>query len=339
MKALAMTGFGSSDTFRLIDTQVPIPQENQVRIRIKAAGFNPVDWKIREGWYKDYGSDDKQILGCDCSGIIDAVGPHVKEFNVGDEVYAMTFLRSSNGSYAEYSCVPIELVYKKPSHLTFEEAAAVPLAAMTALRATSAGIPFRKEDAVLIVGVGGGVGSFAIQCIQGAGVEKIFTVAKNESSADYLVKHLGIPRSHIVLYQGVSFEELKKQLLALNGGRFFNATIDLVGKEMKKLCLDLTGYSGHFSTIVPEKDFNYPTWNENATPRMRNASLLQVMVGAELASLDRSDWKIYQQHFKQISNLKVPHIQVVGSLSVQTVQKAHALLEDGSVKGKLVMII
>ncbi|MGD0665816.1 MAG: NADP-dependent oxidoreductase [Rhabdochlamydiaceae bacterium] len=343
MKAIVMNGFGSSDVFNLEDVALPVPQDRQVRIRIKAAGFNPVDWKIREGWYKNYGSSERQILGCDCSGIIDAVGPNVKEFAVGDEVYAMSFFRSSNGSYAEYTSAPVELVCKKPSNLTFEEAAAVPLAAMTAYRATLAGIPFKKEDAVFVAGIGGGVGPFAYEFIRSAGVKNIITVAKDEKSAALLVKNLGISRNSIILYKDVPFEKLKEQILALNHGRFFNSTIDLVGKDMKKLCLELTGYSGHFSTALPEHDFTYPIWNENAVPRMRNVSILQVMVGAELASPDHADWGIYPCHLKEITRmfehktLHPPHVQVIGSLSVETVRTAHALLEDRSVKGKLVM--
>jgi NADPH:quinone reductase len=343
MKAIMMNGFGASDVFVLKEVPLPSPQDHQVIIRIKAAGFNPVDWKIREGWYKQY--DSHSILGCDCSGVIDAVGPNVTDFAVGDEVYAMSFIRGSNGSYAQYTCLPIELVYKKPSNLTFEEAAAVPLAAMTAYRATLAGISIKKDDSVFIAGVGGGVGPFALEFIRSAGVKKIFTVAKDEHSASTLVKNLAIPRDHIIFYKDVPFENLKDQLLSLNHGHLYNVTVDLVGKEMKKLCLELTNYSGHFSTALPEKDFDYPTWNENANPRMRNISILQVMVGAELASPDRSDWAIYRHHLKAITQmlehktLHAPQVQVIGPLFVDTVRRAHALLEDRSVKGKLVMTV
>lgn len=83
MHAVVLNQFGSSEHFSLQTVAKPSPKEKEVRIRIKAAGFNPVDWKIREGWY---GGNPNLILGCDCSGIVDAIGSHCKELALGDEV-------------------------------------------------------------------------------------------------------------------------------------------------------------------------------------------------------------------------------------------------------------
>lgn len=341
MKGVGMNGFGSVNTFILRETPRPSPQEREVRIRIKSAGFNPVDYKIRQGWYE---GDSHKILGFDCSGIVDAVGEGVQQFAVGDEVYSMA-LKSSNGTYAEYVSVPIELVAKKPRRLTFEEAAAVPLAAMTAYRATIAPRAFKEGDVVFVAGIGGGVGSFAVQFLRMMGVKKIYTIAKNQQSADFLHNKLGIERDHILIYEGLTFEQLKEQLLKMNNGRFFHATLDLVGGDRKRLCLALTGYSGHFSTILPEAHFTDPFWQENALPRARNLSVHQVNIGAELADSTRASWNVYQSHLEKISEmlengkLQLPKIESVGSLSLKTVQKAHQLLEDGRVKGKLIMVV
>ncbi len=337
-----MNGFGPADLLTLQERPIPLPKEGQVRIRIKAAGFNPVDYKIRQGWY---GGDPHQILGCDCSGIVDAIGSGVKQFALGDEVYGMSFFHSSNGGYAQFTCVPVEVVAKKPRSLTFEQAAAIPLASMTAYRATLAVAAFKKGDSVFIAGSGGGVGIFAIQFIKLAGVERIYTLAKDEASALFLQENLGLTRDHILIYDGLSTEQLKEKLLTMNRGRLFDATLDLVGGDRKQLCLELTGYSGHFSTILPEKEFKFPIWNENAIPRARNMSIHQVAVGSELSSPDRTYWQVYQRHLEHISQmlengtLKPPPIQVLGPLSVETVHRAHALLEQGRVKGKLVMVI
>jgi NADPH:quinone reductase-like Zn-dependent oxidoreductase len=276
---------------------------------------------------------------------VDALGANVTQFSEGDEVYAMSFLRSSNGSYAQFVCVPVELVAKKPRHLTFEEAASVPLAAMTAYRATSVAFPCRPEDTVFIAGVGGGVGSFALQFIRLAGVRSIFTVAKDEKSATFLQEMLGISRDHILLYEGFSTDQLREKLLQMNSGRLFDFTLDLAGGEMKRLCLELTGYSGHFSTVLPEKDFQFPVWNEHALPRARNMSIHQVSVGAELSDDDRKYWKVYQRHLELLSemfdrgDLRSPFINIVGMLAAPTVIEAHRRLEEGRVKGKLVMVV
>lgn len=341
MKTVAMNGFGGVETFQVEQRALPNPKDGEIRIRIKVAGFNPVDWKIRENWY---GGDPKQIMGCDCSGIVDAVSPGEKRFSIGDEVCAMTF-RSSNGSYAEFSCVPAELVAKKPKNLSFAEAATIPLAGMTAYRATLAVSAVKKGDVVFVAGAGGGVGSFTVELLKLAEVSAIYTVAKDEESARFLVDKLGIKRDHILLYEGLSRDELREQLLTMNKGELFNATFDLVGDEMKRLCLELTGLSGHFSTIIPEAKFDFPFWGENDIPRGRNLSVHQVAIGAELGSPDRKSLQIYTRHLAILTDwlenkrIHPPFVTVVGSLSERTVQEAHHLLESGRVRGKLVMEI
>lgn len=341
MEVVAINGFGSVDTFALEKRKMPNPNTGEIRIQIKSAGFNPVDWKIRKNWY---GGDSKQVMGCECSGIVDAIGPNTEGFSVGDEVSAMTFC-SSNGSYAQYSCVPQELVVKKPKNLSFNEASTIPLAAMTAYRATLSVSAVKKGDIVFVAGAGGGVGSFAIQLLKMAEVAKIYTIAKDEESARFLTENIGINKDHILIYEGLSTQELKEKLLAMNKGHFFHATFDFVGGKMKSLCLELTGLSGHFSTVVPEMNFDFPFWEENAIPRARNLSVHQVAIGAELGSKEKGSLQIYKNHLKiimdllEVGKLKPPFITVIGLLSKKTVQKAHELMESGRVKGKLVMLV
>ena len=342
MKAVVMSGYGTADVFSIQEVPKPEPQEGQIRIRIRVSGFNPVDWKIRNNWY---GGPAPRILGMDCSGIVDAVGPSTSLFSIGDEVYAMTFFRSSGGSYAEYVCVPVELVAKKPKNISFEEAAAIPLAAMTAYRAIVAPSAFKEGDVVFAAGLGGGVGVFAVQFFRLLDIREIFTTAKDEASAQFLYEKLGIPRDHVLIYDGLSTEQLREQMIAMNHGRLFDATLDLVGGETKKLCLELTGCSGHFSTILPEQHFEFPFWGENDIPRARNLSVHQVAIGSEIETIDRKCWQIYTRHLGHITKmlergeLRPPFVKTVGSLCARTVQQAHALLERGHVKGKLVMVV
>ncbi len=344
MKAVVLDAYGSAENLTLRDVSTPNPSAQEIRIRIKAAGFNPVDYKIRLGAYGDGKKDLPKILGSDCSGVVDAVGTGVKDFKIGDEVYAMTFGQGS-GCYAEFLCLHADMVCKKPSNISFEAAASVPLASMTAYRAINAVSSVKKGDKVFIAGAGGGVGSFAVQLAKLSGADAILTVAANEKSALALQNELGFKKDEILFYTGKTTEELKESLSRMNQGQLFNTTLDFVGKDTKKLCLLLTGNSGHFVTILPEShEFNLPVWGGRESICFnRNLSLHFVYVGSEATSGDSGKFVIYKQNLQAISDLiekgslKVPNINIVGDLSVETVREAHRLLEEGHVKGKLVM--
>src|SRR5690242_16901048 len=113
MKAVVLESFGDLSYLKFKEVHTPQPQKGEVRIRIKASGFNPVDFKIRQG---HFGGKTPLILGSECSGVIDAVGEETRAFREGDEVYAMSFGQGSNGSYAEYLCIPEAFVSKKPEN-------------------------------------------------------------------------------------------------------------------------------------------------------------------------------------------------------------------------------
>lgn len=342
MKAIVLEAFGETNHFILKDIPTPEPKQHEVRIRIKAVGFNPVDYKMRQGMY---GGDLPIILGSDCSGTIDALGPDAENFKVGDEVYAMPFGRASNGSYAEYVCLPEAMVCKKPVNITFEQASCVPLASMTAYRAINAVSSVRKGDSVFIAGAGGGVGSFAVQLARLSGAEAIFTIAGSERSASFLKYDLGFKQNEIVLYPGKDNETLMKELLALNHDGLFNTTLDFVGKDKKELCLLLTDFSGHFSTALPEsEDFPVQVWGgRNSLCFTRDLSLHFVFVGAEARNGSLAQLKIYQDHLQAITGLiekgklMIPAIEIVGNFCVESVAEAHQMLEEGHVKGKLIM--
>lgn len=177
MKAVVLEAFGDTKNLQLKDVETPQPNPGEVRIRIKASGFNPVDYKIRQGHLS---GTVPLILGSDCSGVIDAIGKDVDGFSIGDEVYAMPFGQCSNGSYAQFLCIPVEFVALKPRNITFEQAAAIPLVAMTAYRAMIASGALKAGNSIFIAGAGGGVGTVAVALAKIAGVGSICTVAGSE---------------------------------------------------------------------------------------------------------------------------------------------------------------
>ncbi|NGX52994.1 MAG: Zinc-type alcohol dehydrogenase-like protein [Candidatus Anoxychlamydiales bacterium] len=341
MRVVQVNKFG--DTSGLVDaeTKIPEPKEREIRVKINYAGFNPVSCKIRKG---EFGGSCPIILGEDFSGVVNEVGKYASSLKKGDPVYGMSFVKCSNGSNAEYTCVIEELVHKKPENISFKEASSVPLAVLTAYKAIIASNAVKKGDTVFLTGIGGGVGSFAVQFLRHLEVKAIYTVAKDETSKQFIEEKLQIPSENILIYDGLSTTEREQQLIKMNDNSPFDTTLDFIGGDAKELCIQLTKCSGNLVTILPEDEkFKTPGWGGPVF--MKNMTVTQVFVGAELHSEDRGRYLIYQQYLSKITKfiedgvLKMPEILSLGSLSAKTVKKAHGLLESSRVKGKLVMEI
>lgn len=190
MKAVVINEFGGTDKLNLTDVPNPQPQNKEVLVQIYNSGVNPVDWKIREGYLKS--RLDHQfpiILGWDAAGVITEVGKDVKNFKVGDEIFA--YCRKPTvkwGAYAEYICLDESHVALKPKNISFAQAAAIPLTALTAWQSLFDFGKLKKGETVLIHAGAGGVGSMAIQFAKYAGAT-ILTTASSKNH-DY-VKKLG----------------------------------------------------------------------------------------------------------------------------------------------------
>jgi NADPH:quinone reductase-like Zn-dependent oxidoreductase len=188
MKAVYINEFGGRE--KLIyteDFKKPEPQEGEVLVRIKSAGVNPVDYKIREGIRKNLPHNFPIVLGWDMSGIVEATGFGARRYKEGDEVFAYARRPCvEKGTYAEYIALPECYITAKPRTLSFCEAASVPLAGLTAYQAVHDKANLRKGQIALILGASGGVGSFAVQLAKIAGAE-VVTLA-GLANNDYLVK-------------------------------------------------------------------------------------------------------------------------------------------------------
>lgn len=173
MKAIRFTEYGSPDVLELQEVEKPTPGEGQVLIQVHAAAANPLDWhamrgapfliRLGGGFFKPKSS----LLGADVAGRIEAVGKNATQFKVGDEVYG----EIHEGSFAEYACAKQELLALKPVNVSFEEAAAVPVAGFTALQGLRDKGQIRAGQKVVINGAAGGVGSFAVQIAKAYGTE------------------------------------------------------------------------------------------------------------------------------------------------------------------------
>ncbi|AIG74529.1 Hypothetical protein AJAP_08110 [Amycolatopsis japonica] len=166
MRAITITQYGEPDVLRLTDAPLPEPGPGQVRVAVKAAGVNPIDWKIRSGAMAEVRPVDfPHILGLELAGVVDAVGEGA-DFAVGDEVFGW----SETGTYAEYALA--STVIRKPAELSWAEAAALPIAGETALRVLGE-LEVKPDETVVIHGASGQVGRIATQAAVALGATVI----------------------------------------------------------------------------------------------------------------------------------------------------------------------
>ncbi len=209
MKAATFKEFGGVEKLKVDILELPGLKEGEVLVKVIAAGVNPVDAVIREGHYKNMMPHRFPVIpGWDMAGEVIERGHAARRFEVGDEVY--TYARRPEvqwGTYAEYIILPDSYLARKPEKLSFEEAAAIPLAGLTAYQALFDAGTLQKDQRVLILGASGGVGSFAIQLAKESGAE-IIGVASEKNHA--YMKALGA--KHTLDYKDNNIGEAVKKI-------------------------------------------------------------------------------------------------------------------------------
>jgi NADPH:quinone reductase-like Zn-dependent oxidoreductase len=221
MKAIVCTKYGSPDVLQLQEVAKPSPQDDEVLIKIHAASINSRDWRRMRadpffirlmvgGLLKPKNS----ILGADMAGRVEAVGSNVRQFQTGDEVFGYLY-RYGGRTFAEYVCAGENEIALKPVNLSFEQAAAVPLAAITALQGLRDKGNIQPGQKVLINGASGGVGTFAVQIAKAFGAE--VTAVCSTGNLE-MVRSLGA--EHVIDYKVEDFTQNGQQydlILAVNG--------------------------------------------------------------------------------------------------------------------------
>ena len=222
MKAIICPRYGSPDVLQLKEVEKPVPQEDEVLIQIHAASLNSRDLRMLRanpvfmrlmpgGLFRP----KNKILGADFAGRVEAIGRNVKQFKPGDEVFGYMPSATGRGTFAEYVCASEKFIALKPANLTFEQAAAVPLAAMTALQGLRDKGNIQPGQKVLIHGASGGVGTFAVQIAKAFGAE-VTAVCSTRNLE--MVRSLGA--DHVIDYKVEDFTQNGQQydlILAVNG--------------------------------------------------------------------------------------------------------------------------
>ena len=250
MKALLLIKPGDDYALSIADVPAPTPGPGEVRLRVHASSINPVDHKFaRSG----SGLALPHVLGIDAAGEIDALGPEVQGWRLGDRVMALTNLYRWGG-FAEHVIVDARVLSRLPEALPFEQAAAIPCAGLTAWQAVHLKLNLRPGQTVLVSGAGGGVGGYVVQMARRQGARVIGTTARSGQrvlalGAEAVIDHR----------QG----DVVAQAMALTHGRGVDAVIDLVSATSATSLLPLLRHNGAIVCVVGRpKDADLPAWGK-----------------------------------------------------------------------------
>lgn len=305
MRAVRIHSFGGPEVLTIEQIDVPRPKENEVLVKVHAASCNPVDYKIRSGRYPAVkASQLPKVLGRDMAGTIESCGSAVTAFKPGDAVYAM--LDGGSGGYAEYVCLDASLCAPKPQHLGFVEAAAVPLAGITAWQGEFDHGHLRAGQRELIHGGAGGVGHLAVQFAKARGASVCATVGSNDLD---FVRSWGADEA--IDYRSERFEDKVHDV---------DLVFDLVGGDTQQRSWAVLKDGGTLISTLQK-----PSESEARAHHAHAENYVARPDARELTEIGRL-----------IDAGKVrPHVHAVYPL--EQVAEAHRALESGHIRGKVVL--
>lgn len=308
-RAVIINQYGDKEQLKEGTVTLPELEKNQVLIKVKATSINPIDWKLREGYLQQkYPWDFPIILGWDVAGVIETVGEDVTKWQVGDKVFARP-QTTRFGTYADYTIVNANLLTKIPADISYKEAAAVPLAGLTAYQALFDYGKLNAGQKVLIHAGSGGVGTFAIQLakLQGA---YVYTTASKKNHE--LLKSLGADET--IDYHTTDFSTVATQvdlvIDALGGSDIQNKSMD---------ALKPGGYLISLATIEDEGLAKEKRINAKGIWLDENGEQLQVLAD-------------YMENNKLKSVIATSY-----SLTQEGIYQAHKLSETNHAVGKIVI--
>ncbi len=329
MKAVVMTKTGGPEVLSVKNVPKPsITRPEEILVKIRAAGTNPVDAKQRTRGTV-YPADPPLILGCDCAGVVEEKGEGVKRFEIGDGLFFMHGgIGREPGNYAEYTVIDERFAAGKPPSVPFEEAGTAPLGYITAYESLFERGALKGGQTVLIQAGAGGVGHLAVQLAARKGARVITTVS-DESKRDFV---LGLGAEKAVLYRN---EDFVQAVLDWTGGEGVDLAFEMIGGEVFFRTFSCVRRYGKMVTLLAPKEGN---WQE---ARLRNIDLsLEICLGPMYYGTD---------------SLKMHHAALLGSCAsmmengslrvtvadrfpLEKAREAHRLLEEGHTTGKIVLV-
>lgn len=332
MKAILMSAAGAPEV--LAPAEVPTPElggGKSLRVRLHAAGVNPLDTKIRKLHFY-YPKILPVILGCDGAGVVEDVGRQVSRFRRGDEVYFFNGgLGAEPGTYAQYCIVHEDYAALKPARLSMEQAAAAPLVLITAWEALVDRIALRSGETLLVHAGAGGVGHIGVQLARYLGARVAATVSDDAKAA--LVKDLGAELA--INYRRQSFVD---EVLRWTDGHGTNVVFDTVGGPPFCQSFAALRLYGRIATLLSTAC----ELSEVNSARLRNLIIGYVQMTAPmfLGDVDgrRSQTRILEEGARLFDSGALK-IVVSASLPLEEAAQAHRMVEEGHTVGKVVLTI
>ncbi len=305
MKAIQINSYGNADVLNYGDVPKPEPAADEILVRIHAVAINPVDWKIRAGYLSGWLQHQLPLtLGCEFSGVVEALGANVSSVKIGDEVYgSVSIVRS--GAYAEYLIAKENEIALKPKNLDHINAAALPVGTATAWQAfTAAGLHAGQK--VLIHAAAGGVGSLAVQLAKAKGAYVIGTASARNAE---FVKTLGA--DEVIDYTTTKFEEVVKDV---------DVVLDLIGGETQERSFVVLKKGGFLASAVSSPDA------EAVAKHGINGAMIVLQPNA--AELEEITALVETGKIKTFVETVLP---------LSEARKAHELSESGRTRGKIIL--
>lgn len=324
MKALVLEEPGKIEGLKIVlDREKPVPKENEIRVKVYAAGLNPSDYQVAE--YAGIVRDKKQVVGLDIAGTVDAVGSEVSNFKVGDRVYYLRSINNLDGGFAEYSCTLAHTASKLPAAIPYEVAAVAPGAGFTAYQAIMQKLRVQSGKTILIHGAAGGVGGYAVQLAKLCGMV-IYTTCL-EQDAEY-VKSLGADET-IDFTKGDVYEKIA----GLTDGRGVDYVLNTIGSEAATKDIDALAFGGEIAVTAGFPDFSKLHFYE------KGISLHEMALGAAFTNGDYTAQcnlaKIGDEFAKLLEAKKImpPALTVI---SMEEIPEYLKKLKEGKIVGKAV---
>jgi len=311
MKAYIYNQYGPADVLELDDFAMPKIEADQVLVRIKAVGLNPVDYKIRSGDLKLFtGKKFPKQIGADLAGVVEKVGKNVTTFQVGDEVFGMLDAMKG-GAYAEFAAVSENALAYKPQSISFEEAAGLPVAALTALHGLHTFGKVKENMKVLVNGSSGGVGTFAVQIAKAFGAH-VTAVCSTRNIAQ--AKELGT--DEIIDYTKDNIFKTAEK---------YDIFFDAVGSKSFLKVRKYLNINGLYTTTLPGPSsmLTLPF-----VPLLGSKKLKMIMISPKNADFKTLSFMIGEEKIKTVIDKVYPFNEAV---------EAQEYLETGKAQGKVIL--